>query len=318
MECFFPKAGDFSYLCVLGHIINYIYSFLHNRNVSLTDHLQILLTVGIYKLQPQFAAVMGIWLSADLFKLKEVYAEFVGKHFLCPLYHCRDLGVIITSRKHIEIDDIYGYGLFQLTVILAAFQLRRVQLCPVEKRPVTVIRIIFYLNFHIYKAVVHFKAQVKAAELSRQRFGRQLGICYLYLRYALLGNIKHTRHKGIQHILVFREQLLEYYIQLCGNYISCHGTFPPCLFISYIISLFSPLCKRKKQTDISICLSVSEHFYAVSLSGHSHTQPRLDSLADKGLGEAVFGIVISNVRSYHKMIVEKEIYRHVIGKIGVI
>ena len=167
-----------------------------------------------------------------------MYAEFVGKYLVRSFYHCRYLGMIILARKHIEIDYIYGYGLFQLAVILAAFQLRRIQLCPIEKRSVPIIRIVFHLYLHIYKTAIYVQAQVKSAELPVIIIGRKLGISDLYLLYAFLRNIKHSCHKGMKHILIIGKKLLEYYIKLCRNHIACH-IIPSLYSLTTVYHIFS-------------------------------------------------------------------------------
>ena len=124
MHSFFTQTGDLTYSCILGHIIDNIYSFFHYGNIGLTDHIKRLLTVRIYKLKPKLTAADGIGLSSDLFQLKKVYAEFIGKYLSGFLYYCGDFVVIIFPREHIKINDIYRYRLFEFAVIFTAFQLR--------------------------------------------------------------------------------------------------------------------------------------------------------------------------------------------------
>ena len=58
---------------------------------------------------------------ADFLQLEEVNTEFVREHLVGALYHRSNLGVVVLTLEHIEIDDVYGYSLLQIAVFLAAF-----------------------------------------------------------------------------------------------------------------------------------------------------------------------------------------------------
>ena len=241
MQCLFTHSCELSYTGVLAHIVYNIYRFFHDRYIGLSYHIQCLLIIGIYKLEPKLAAVVRIRLLSDLFQFKEMHTELIGKNLVRALYHCRNFRMIITSGKHIEIDYIYSYRLLQLTVILAAFQLGRIQLCPIEKRSVTVIRIVFHLYLNIHKPVVHSQAKIKPAEFARNALGRHFGIIYHDLGNALRRNVEHTRHKGLKQILIIRKKLLKNDIQLCRYHISSHRYRLP-LFTAYIIPHIRKVC----------------------------------------------------------------------------
>ena len=92
---------------------------------------------------------------ADFLQLKEVNTEFVREYLVGALYHRCYLGVVVLTLEHIEIDYIDRNCLLQIAVFLAAFQLRGVQLCPVEQRSIAIIRLHLYLNFNVNELVVH-------------------------------------------------------------------------------------------------------------------------------------------------------------------